>query len=189
MPRTPKKKTGKKGAAKKPRSVNRGLTLKQQLFVDAYLGEANGNATEAARIAGYASPRIQGSENLTKPDIRAAIDSRLAQSAMSSAEVLARLSEHASGSIGDVITLTEDGGYKLDLLKAKASGKIKLIKKLSPTKDGIGIEMYDAQAALDKLGRHHGIFTDKANDPFGGRKPEDLTDEELSAISSGKGGG
>ena len=29
------------------------LTLKQSRFVDAYLGEAHGNATKAARLAGY----------------------------------------------------------------------------------------------------------------------------------------
>lgn len=33
---------------------NRRLTAKQLAFIDAYMGEANGNATEAARLAGYA---------------------------------------------------------------------------------------------------------------------------------------
>ena len=37
------------------------MTHKQKKFVEAYLGEANGNATEAARIAGYA-----GNDNTLK---------------------------------------------------------------------------------------------------------------------------
>ena len=54
-----------------------GLSHKQQRFVELYVGEANGNATEAARLAGYRGSdntlRSVGSENLTKPAIREAI--------------------------------------------------------------------------------------------------------------------
>lgn len=50
-----------------------GLSLKQQKFIDAYLGAANGNGTKAAQLAGYrGSPqtlKAVASENLTKPDI------------------------------------------------------------------------------------------------------------------------
>lgn len=52
-----------------------GLTVKQQRFVDFYI--ETGNATEAARKAGYKKPNPQGSENLAKPSIKAAIDARL----------------------------------------------------------------------------------------------------------------
>lgn len=52
--------------------VKTGLTKKQQLFVDAY----DGNATEAARIAGYKIPRIAGWENMNKPAIKKAIAGR-----------------------------------------------------------------------------------------------------------------
>lgn len=55
----------------------RELTHKQSLFVSAYIGVANGNATEAARIAGYAGDyktlSVVGSENLDKPYIAEAI--------------------------------------------------------------------------------------------------------------------
>lgn len=51
----------------------RPLTLKQRKFVTAYLGPANGNATEAARIAGYKGSdsvmRYVGSTNLALPNI------------------------------------------------------------------------------------------------------------------------
>ncbi len=59
----------------------RQLTEKQRRFVEAYMGEAKGNATEAARLAGYKGDydtlRSVGSENLTKPAIRDAIDARV----------------------------------------------------------------------------------------------------------------
>ena len=49
------------------------LTLKQRLFVEAYLGKAKGNASEAARLAGYKGNAVTlgsvGAENLKKPQI------------------------------------------------------------------------------------------------------------------------
>ena len=57
------------------------LTEKQRRFVEAYMGEACGNATEAARRAGHSGNdetlRQVGSENLTKPHVRAAIEARI----------------------------------------------------------------------------------------------------------------
>lgn len=47
------------------------LTLKQRKFVEAYLGKANGNATEAARLAGYKGNDVTlgavGHETKNKP--------------------------------------------------------------------------------------------------------------------------
>lgn len=54
------------------------LTTKQRLFVEAYCGPALGNATEAARLAGYKGNDVTlssvGSENLRKPQIAEAIE-------------------------------------------------------------------------------------------------------------------
>ena len=47
----------------------RELTVKQHAFVSAYLGEANGNATEAARIAGYKQPMQQGNRLLRNVEV------------------------------------------------------------------------------------------------------------------------
>lgn len=56
------------------------LTEKQRRFVEAYMGKAAGNATKAARIAGYSGDDITlasvGYENLRKPQIHAAINAR-----------------------------------------------------------------------------------------------------------------
>lgn len=50
-------------------------TLRRKRFVHAYLGEANGNATQAAIVAGYSagSAKQQGSRLLTNVDVQQAI--------------------------------------------------------------------------------------------------------------------
>lgn len=49
------------------------LTPKQKAFCEHYA--ATGNATEAAKLAGYKTPRIQGCQNLTKANIQVYLES------------------------------------------------------------------------------------------------------------------
>lgn len=136
------------------------LSPKQQVWLEAYL--QCWNATEAAREAGYKNPRISGSENLTKPYIRAEIEKRLKQHALSADEVLLRLAEQATGDMLDFFDLGDDGSLKLNLRKAQAKGKTHLIKKMHFKDGGLQrIELHNAQNALVQLGRHHALFTDK----------------------------
>lgn len=51
------------------------LTPKQRAFADYYI--ETGNATEAARRAGYKKPNVQGSQNLEKLSIKSYIDERV----------------------------------------------------------------------------------------------------------------
>jgi phage terminase small subunit len=57
------------------------LTEKQRRFVEAYMGEAAGNASKAAKIAGYRGNSVTlgqvGAENLQKPQIKSAIAARV----------------------------------------------------------------------------------------------------------------
>ena len=55
------------------------LTAKQRLFADEYI--KSGNATQSAIRAGYSSKsaRFVGTENLTKPNIKAYIDAKMAE--------------------------------------------------------------------------------------------------------------
>jgi hypothetical protein len=79
--------------------TNEKLTAKQQLFCEFYIGEANGNATEAARLAGYAGSdetlRAIGSQNLTKLNISDVCQERVNEVALSANKVLSQLSEIA----------------------------------------------------------------------------------------------
>jgi phage terminase small subunit len=145
------------------------LNARQQVFIDSYLSTFN--ATKAALAAGYSEKTAHsiGSENLKKPEIAQAISERLSATAMGRDEVIMRLADMGRGDINDV--LDDDGD--LDLAKARRNGKTKLIKKWTrkiktvPTKDGTieevttSVEMYSALDALDKLGKHHGLFSDK----------------------------
>lgn len=141
------------------------LTRKQQAFVEHYL--ICWNATEAARRAGYSpnSCRAMGSENLTKPDILAVINARLANLKMQADEVLARLTEQARGSLSDFINEAGD----IDLDRARQDDKLHLLKRYKVTERKVAgkaertieVELYDAQAALVHLGKHLKLFTER----------------------------
>jgi phage terminase small subunit len=136
------------------------LTDKQQAFITHYL--ACLNASEAARRAGYPdrSAYSIGWENLRKPEIRAAIDAALTDAAMPASEVLARLTEHARISMEEFTTV-RGRGIALDLKAAKDRGVLHLVKKYTKTKQGVTVELHDAQAALALLAKHHGLLVDR----------------------------
>lgn len=133
-----------------------GLTLKQRLFVEAYLGEANGNASEAARLAGYAEHKVTGSRLLTNANIRALVQKRVSQAAMSADEVLARVTAIGRADLGDFLRVDKKGGWTVDLQKAK--GKTSLLRKLKRTLYGPDIQIQDPFRALKLLGEHHGLW-------------------------------
>lgn len=54
--------------------MSKALTIKQQAFVSAIIGPAKGNATEAARFAGYQKPNVQGPRLLVNVGIQELIE-------------------------------------------------------------------------------------------------------------------
>ena len=139
------------------------MTPKQRAFVSEYLIDFN--ATQAAIRAGYSkkTANVIGPENLAKPCIREQIDNHLSERQMSADEVLTRLANIAKGSAEDYLTVDEWGHVSLDLPRMKADGKMNLIKKYKVTKQGgTEIELYDAQGALNSLGKAHGLFVDRS---------------------------
>lgn len=139
------------------------FTDRQLAFIDHYLQTLNG--AESARRAGYgeAGARVEAHRLLTNANIRAEIDRRLADQAMSASEVLARLADHARGTMADVLS-PAGRGIKIDLKKMMATGAIHRVKKYTRGADGsVSIELYDAQAALGLLGKHHRLFTDNVH--------------------------
>jgi PBSX family phage terminase large subunit len=133
------------------------LTDKQRVFVEEYL--TCWNATEAAKRAGYSPDTAYsiGWENLRKPEIKALIDQRMKEKAMSADEVLARLSDQAGASMDDFLT-TSGRGFRVDIGKGKKAGKLHLIKKVTKGKNGTSIELVDQQSALIQLGKRHRLF-------------------------------
>lgn len=214
------------------------LRPKQRAFVIAYLREPN--ATKAAIEAKYseASARFIGSENLTKPNIAAAVEAGFTQ-VMGKNEVRARTADVAAGTIEDFLTIErvkylelvhlpaeeaidllndtiaelseeldsakderadwitkelrrlnrgirkceralakagedepdpevsiepewkERVVVRIDLEKAKDAGKLHLVKKLKETKFGMEIELHDAAAARELLGKHYRLWGDR----------------------------
>lgn len=165
------------------------LTQKQKVFVAQYLLTLN--ATEAARRAKYKDPEQAGYENKRKQEVAQAISAGLAELAMPSDELLARVSDQARGSLDDFLRIervtyhqrhpipapTEDDPkavewvedpvaveklvVDVDLEQAKQRGKLHLLKKVKWGQWGPEIEIYDAHAAQALLARHHGLLTDK----------------------------
>lgn len=140
------------------------LTHKRQVFLEGYL--QCWNATEAARLAGYANPGSQGSRLLKNVEIQQAIQDRFKKFQLESDEVLYRLALQARGSIHNFLKI-EENSFSFDLKKAEEAHSLGLVKKISKTPleygTRIDIELYDSQKALELVGKHFGLFTNKVD--------------------------
>lgn len=144
------------------------LTPKQELFVQEYLIDLN--ATQAAIRAGYSvkTAGVIAAENLKKPSIRARIDAAMAarsrRTGVNQDRVIRELARIAFVNAPDVINIDEatvrDDADRDDTA-AIASVKVKII----PGDAGDGTEreirLADKLKALELLGKHLGIFSDK----------------------------
>lgn len=144
------------------------LTKKQKIFVDEYLIDLN--ATQAAIRAGYSTETaaVIGCENLTKPNIKSSIDKALAErskrTGVNADRIILELAKIAFVNPTDVINMDEatvKGDANRDDTAAISSVKVKTI----PTEDGNiterEVKTYDKIKALELLGKHTGMFTDK----------------------------
>jgi hypothetical protein len=138
------------------------LTKKQQVFVENYL--TCWNATESARRADYAFPNVEGPKNLVNPSIRSYIDARLEELKMSADEVLIRLANMARANIADFAHI--DSWADLQSLGDSAQVIKRFKRRVYRPKNGdpfeeIEIELYPADMNLERVGKAHGLFTDK----------------------------
>jgi phage terminase small subunit len=121
----------------------RDLTLKQERFVLAYVGEAKGNGTEAARQAGYSDPEVSAFNNKQNQAVRARIDELLRAEALTAAEVLAELTAVAKSPTDhfmQVVMPADDETGREMIVRLDYGAKIK---------------------SLELLGKYHALFTDK----------------------------
>ena len=134
------------------------LTGLQRAFVDEWFKDFNG--TQAARRAGYSGDdnalAVRASLTLRNDKVRAEIERRWAAHGVTAEEVIARYVEQARGSIAEF--LLPSGGIDWD--KVKEQGH--LVKKVTHRKGQQSqIELYDAQHALDMIGKSLGLFVDR----------------------------
>lgn len=141
------------------------LSPKQRLWLHHYLTDANLNATEAARLAGYSdeggAARVQGSRMLANVNVIEAVREAIEARAMQPDEIIARLSDMARSSLDDFVTVQADGALTLDMNKAKRRGLLHTFETIKHNKFGVQITRYSALDALDKLARVHKLFGDQ----------------------------
>ncbi|CAI7727485.1 MULTISPECIES: terminase small subunit [Bacillus] len=123
------------------------LTEKQKRFADYYI--ELGNATEAARKAGYSSKTAKsiGQENLTKPDIKSYIKERLDEK---DAERIASQDE-----ILEFLTAVMRGEKTEQIPVGLGEGAQQLEDKDPYLKDRV--------KAAELLGKRHSMWTDKVD--------------------------
>jgi len=128
--------------------VSRKLTVKQKAFVDYYI--ETGNATEAARLAGYSENTVSeiGYENLRKPHIKIKIDERLeeleSERIADAKEVMQYLTSVLRGEVTEETVVVENvGDYMSEAKKVEKKASIR-----------------DRNKAAEMLAKRYGILTE-----------------------------
>lgn len=172
-----------------------GLTIRQRLFVAAIIGPAGGNATKAARMAGYRDDnenalRVTASENLTKPNVQRAIAHALANRIKNDPEwAKASLFELASASMSNFLKFDGQRNVTIDWEKAAAAGALGQIKEI--TQDTVGeitvrtkIKLFDRLKAIELALKLHGLIRDAgAADPGDGPSAAELA-RQMDAVTA-----
>ncbi|HHO6254522.1 TPA: terminase small subunit [Staphylococcus aureus] len=143
------------------------LTKKQRLFAEVYTipgTECYGNATKSAVRAGYSEKTAysQGQRMLKNVEIQnyiKEVETKLFdENIMSGKEVLYRLTRTARGEHSEVeAVVTKTGGYK----ENPDTGKMQLVYDEHIQLVSKSPKISDQNRALEMLGRHHKLFTDK----------------------------
>lgn len=117
------------------------LTQKQRRFIDEYI--ISGNATQAAIKAGYSkkTARKIGQENLTKPDIKAAIEKRNA--------------EIRSEKTADMTEVME---YLTSVMRGEQTESVATSKGVY---SNVEVSAKDRIKAAELIGKRNGAWTDK----------------------------
>ena len=136
------------------------LTDKQQRFVEEYCVDCNG--TQAAIRAGYSvdSAASIGSENLTKPNIRTAINERLAALAMSADEAVKHVSDIAATRLNDYLKIeVRQRGTKIEqpLAEAIAALDAEIAFEKEYTRRSLGILSFDEEGLEEYQGGRQAV--------------------------------
>jgi phage terminase small subunit len=152
------------------------LTPRQRRFCEEYLVDLNASA--AARRAGYSvdTARQIGAENLTKPDIQTEIqrqiEARSKRTEITADQVVTELGKIAFANMLNYMTIQDDGTAVVDFsMVDRDQGAVMREVTIETYAEGRGDDaqtvkrikfaLYDKKGALELLGRHFGLFTDK----------------------------
>ena len=159
----------------------KGLTLKQQTFLDLYLSEDpkykyNGtqSALKAFNIKGDTKEKREKTasaiavEYLGKPLIRKAVDEHIEEkkkrSVINEQYVLDKLQSFSEYNVKDLFEYDEESKElrlkRIDQLPRSVTDNI---VEITQTKDGIKYKLADKKGSVVDLGRYLGMFTDNLN--------------------------
>lgn len=111
--------------------MDKKLSPKQKAFADYYI--ETGNATEAARRAGYKKPNVQGSQNLEKLSVKSYIEERI------------KAVDEARIAKGDEVLQ-----YLTKVMRGEEKDQF-----------GLDATISDRTKAAELLGKRYRLFTDK----------------------------
>ncbi|HFQ6077906.1 TPA: terminase small subunit [Listeria monocytogenes] len=148
------------------------LTEKQKRFADEYI--KCGNATEAARLAGYSSKTANriGTENLSKPVIKDYIANALekleADRVMDYREAMQLLTEIARGEMTEKVVVTYGDNYDVIDKEPEISQRINALKEIvkrnaASGRDREALQNSLLQAQITKAIAEADIYKNKAN--------------------------
>lgn len=108
------------------------LTEKQKRFADEYI--KSGNITEAARLAGYKQPHVQGSQNLEKLSVKSYIDERMKviedSRIMTAKEAVELLTGIGRGEVKETVVVASPIGVETVEKEADLKTRISAIKEI-----------------------------------------------------------
>jgi phage terminase small subunit len=160
--------------------AKRKLTAKQEKFIEEYLVDLN--ATAAARRAGYSEKRASeiGYQLLRKTTVQEAISQRrqeLAKNTITPEQVIAEYEKIARADIKDFLSFETKkvfAGYDKEtgeslseyrqVVEVRPSSEVDgtLINEVSISDRGtLKFKLHDKMAALEKIGKHLGMWVDK----------------------------
>lgn len=165
------------------------LTPKQRIWVAEYLKDFN--ATRACIAAGYRAKHAkqQAYENLAKPylqkALRDSIEARMERLHMEQDDVLTELRVLGKSSIEHYV-IDDSGEFSLaegapeDAMRAVSSYKRRVTEKDGVTTVYVEFRLWDKPAALNMMGRHFGMWTDKLE--HSGKIEGDLSGKSLEEL-------
>ncbi len=164
------------------------FTSRQRRFIEEYLVDLN--ATQAALRAGYSKKgaSVQGCQLLANPKIAAALDKARAKlsdrTEITQERIVREYGRIAFAWITDYSSWTNEGVViknSDELSPELKSAVAEVIHTQSRDRSGVRLKMHDKMGALDSLGKHLGMFTEKREIKF---NLDNLTDEQLLALST-----
>lgn len=144
----------------------RDLSVREEMWIAAYFGDACFNASEASRLSGCHPGHAarDGSRMLSNPVVKARLREVMAEHGCTVEEVFTRLSNLARSSLEDFVTFDqhEPSVWHVDVAKGKARGRMQNLETLRRTKTGLEIKVRDPLPALQALARIHHLIQDKS---------------------------